>query len=64
MSPSVFSARWWNRPWSCLMHLDGPSLNLGAIQVLDRFFRFRLTAHFDKTKALWQIGYLVDHHGD
>ena len=46
------------------MHLNGPSLNLGAIQVLDRFLRFRLTTHFDKTKAVWQIGYLVDHHRD
>jgi len=46
------------------MHLNGPSLNLGAIQLLDRFFSLGVTAHFDKAKALWQIGYLVDHHGD
>jgi hypothetical protein len=46
------------------MHLDRPSLNLGAIQVLDRFFNLGVTTHFDKAKAVWQIGYLVAHHGD
>ncbi len=46
------------------MHLDSPSLDLDAIQVLDRFFSLGVTTHFDKAKAVWQIGYRVDHHGD